>query len=247
VGRWLDVAGADPLAAIVVGSGLPLLGRGVRTSAAVVPPGPFETVFEDVVIERFADQVAVDHDRNDLESLVARSGSDLLDVAEQVGGPLASMADDRSFAGQLATVASLVAAGLPTRVYAVQCGGFDTHAEQAATHSGLLGDVDRALGAFFDVVGEDSATVVVYSEFGRRVEPNGSGGTDHGRAGTLLVAGRAKGGHHGEPPPLDGLVDGDQRTTTEVTSVYAALLEGVLGVPAGDVLDGSPRPLDLVG
>jgi uncharacterized protein (DUF1501 family) len=247
VGRWLDVAGADPLAAVVVGSRLPLLARGERTSAAVVPPGPFELALDDAVAAGFAAQVAEDGARNELEALVARSGAHLLSVASNVGGPLASQPDGETLGDRLATVAALIAAGLPTRVYSVELGGFDTHAEQAATHAELLAELDGALGTFFDSVGERSATVVVYSEFGRRVEPNGSGGTDHGRAGTVLVAGRAKGGHHGEPPPLDGLVDGDQRTTTEVTSVYAALLEGVLGVPAGDVLDGSPRPLDLVG
>ena len=247
IGRWLDATGADPLAAITVGDRLPLLARGERTSAAVVPPGPFDLALPDAVAAGFADQVALDDDRNELEALVARSGADLLAVADSVAAPLAGRPEGDSLGDRLATVAALMEADLPTQVYAVELGGFDTHAGQPGSHAGLLAELDGALGGFFDVVGERSATVVVYSEFGRRVVPNGSDGTDHGRAGTVLVAGRVRPGHHGEPPPLDDLDGGDLRTTTEVASVYAGLLEGLLGVAAGDVLDGAPAPLDLVG
>ena len=89
-------------------------------------------------------------------------------------------------------------------------------------------------------------TVLVYSEFGRRVAPNASDGTDHGQAGTILVAGRVRAGHHGDPPPLDDLVDGDLRTTTDYRSVYGGLLEGILGIPAADLLRDAPAPLALV-
>jgi uncharacterized protein (DUF1501 family) len=247
VGRWLDVTAADPLAAVAVGDRLPLLARGERTSAAVVPTGPFELDLPAPVADGFAALSTPDDGRNDLEALVARSGDDLLAVAGSIAGPLVGAPEGETLGDRLATVAALIAAGLPTRVYAVELGGFDTHAAQPATHAELLAELDAGLGGFFDAVGGRGATVVVYSEFGRRVAPNGSDGTDHGRAGTVLVAGRVRPGHHGEPPPLDDLVDGDLRTTTEVSSVYAGLLEGALGVPAGDVLEGSPRPLDLVG
>jgi uncharacterized protein (DUF1501 family) len=246
VGRWLDVAGAEPLAAVAVGDRLPLLARGERTSAAVVPTGAFELALPASLADGFAALATPDDGRNELEALVARSGEDLLAVAGSVAEPLAGLPEGETLGDRLATVAALIGAGLPTQVYAVELGGFDTHAAQPATHADLLAELDAGLGTFFDAVGERGATVVVYSEFGRRVAPNGSDGTDHGRAGTVLVAGRARPGHHGEPPPLDDLVDGDLRTTTEVASVYAGLLEGVLGVPATDVLAGAPTPLDLV-
>ena len=62
----------------------------------------------------------------------------------------------------------------------------------------------------------------------------------------MLLAGRVLGGHHGEPPPLDDLVDGDLRMTTDYRSVYGGLLETILGMPADDVIDGAPAPLSLV-
>lgn len=86
----------------------------------------------------------------------------------------------------------------------------------------------------------------MYSEFGRRVVPNAGDGTDDGSGGAMVLAGRARPGHHGEPSPLDALVDGDLATTTDYRAVFGGLLEGVLGIPAGDVLDGAPAPLTLV-
>jgi uncharacterized protein (DUF1501 family) len=91
-----------------------------------------------------------------------------------------------------------------------------------------------------------AVTVIVYSEFGRRVAINGSGGTDHGTAGTVLLAGNVRPGLHGDPPPLDRLADGDLATTVDFRSVYGGVLEGVLGIEAKDVLPGAPAPLQLV-
>ena len=126
-------------------------------------------------------------------------------------------------------------------------GGFDTHAGQAPTHAGLLAELDEALGAFLGRLADRPVTVLIYSEFGRRVAPNGSAGTDHGSAGTVLVAGRVRGGHLGDPPPLDDLTEGDLRTTTDFRAIYAGLLEGVLAVDAQDVLGPDvPRSLALI-
>ena len=89
-------------------------------------------------------------------------------------------------------------------------------------------------------------TVAVYSEFGRRVAPNASGGTDHGHGGSILLAGHVRAGHHGEPPPLDALDDGDLATTIDFRAVLGGLLEGVVGIDAADILGRGPAPLTLV-
>ena len=113
--------------------------------------------------------------------------------------------------------------------------------EQLALEGG-----EEALGHFLGRVGTRPVTVLIYSEFGRRVTPNGSDGTDHGSAGTVLVAGSVRGGHHCEPPALDRLVDGDLATAIDFRAVYGGMLEVVLGVPAADVLGQAPSPLVLV-
>jgi len=85
---------------------------------------------------------------------------------------------------QLDVVASLVEAGVPTRAYSVSLGGFDTHADERGTQQRLLGELDQALSAFAARLATTDrgkqVVTLVYSEFGRRVEENGSLGTDHG-------------------------------------------------------------------
>jgi uncharacterized protein (DUF1501 family) len=131
-------------------------------------------------------------------------------------------------------------------VYAVDLSSFDTHANQAATHETLLKELDDALHAFVTRVKDRPVTVAVYSEFGRRVTPNASGGTDHGHGGVMLLAGNVRAGHHGDPPSLSKLDDGDLATTTDYRSVLGALLEEVVGADSTDVFGKGPKPLVLV-
>jgi uncharacterized protein (DUF1501 family) len=245
LGRWLDLEGTDPLDAVVVGGNLPLLARGVRRSATVLPAGPFALPGDADLHGRLADLWTADG-RSGLEASVARSATDLLAVVDTVTPVVADLPADDTLAARLATVAALIEADLPTRVYAVELGGFDTHADQADTHGTLLAELDGALGDLLERLAAHPVTVLVYSEFGRRVAPNGSGGTDHGSAGTVLVAGNVRAGHHGEPPRLDALVDGDLETTVDFRAVYAGLLEDVIGVEPADVLPGRVKPLHLV-
>ena len=245
LGRWLDATGTDPLDAVVVGRRVPLLGRGEQRAAAVVPTGPFALPGGPDLRSLLGTMSGAD-DRPPLGDLVAASTEDLLAVIDTVGPVVADTRAEETLRARLDTVARLVGAGLPTRVYAVDLDGFDTHAGQAATHQSLLAQLDEALGAFLDDMADREVTVLIYSEFGRRVTPNASAGTDHGSAGTVLVAGSVRGGHHGEPPPLDRLVDGDLATTTDFRSVYGAVLEGVLGIDASDVLGAGPAPLTFV-
>ena len=109
-------------------------------------------------------------------------------------------------AAQLALVAKLIKAGSPTKVYQVSIGGFDNHAQEKDTHARLMAELDAGVSGFFQTLkGNPHARGVVlmtYSEFGRRVSQNASGGTDHGTAAPLFVAGPAvKGGQfYGEEP-----------------------------------------------
>jgi len=144
-------------------------------------------------------------------------------------------------------VGRLIAGGLPSRVYYVSQGGFDTHANQIPAHDRLMGDLDAALGAFIaDLKAQGNlgrVLVLSFSEFGRRVTENASGGTDHGAAAPLFVlGGGVKPGLYGAYPSLTDLHDGDLKFSTDFRSVYATALERWLGVPSEVVL-GKKYPL----
>jgi uncharacterized protein (DUF1501 family) len=138
-------------------------------------------------------------------------------------------------------VSRLIAGGLPSRVYYVSQGGFDTHANQVPAHDRLMGDLDAALSAFVaDLKAQGNlgrVLVLSFSEFGRRVAENASAGTDHGAAAPLFVlGGGVKPGLYGAYPSLADLHDGDLKFSTDFRSVYATALERWLGVPSEVVL-----------
>src|SRR3954447_26226003 len=132
-------------------------------------------------------------------------------------------------------------------------GGFDTHSGQGATHPGLLSQLDGAVDGFFRTLDghpkRHGVVLAVYSEFGRRLQANGSGGTDHGGGGHLLLFGTpVRNGLHGESD-IGELLDGDLRATTDFRSVYGALLAGMLGADPAVSLGGSrsvPKMLDVI-
>lgn len=250
LGRWLDLSDGDPLSAVSVGATLPLLLRGSRRSAAVVDVGPLEFPDAGALRAPFEMSMAVSKDRSPLAARAAESGTDLVNVIDGVGPIVAdarpSSGRRPSLAAQLEIVSDLLAGGIGASVYSVSLGGFDTHANQLERHAELLTQLDGGVGSFLDSVGDRPVTVLVHSEFGRRVAPNGSSGTDHGKAGPVMVAGTVQPGFHGEAPGLAQLDDGDLRATTDFRSVYGAVLEGVLATSAADVVPGAPAPLALV-
>jgi len=151
------------------------------------------------------------------------------------------------WANELDIVARCIAANAPTRVYSVQLGGFDTHADEKGRQSALLGQLDAAVSGFLTNVGAGShgsdVVVALYSEFGRRVAANGSQGTDHGTASNVFVAGvGVKGGMYGDQPSLTDLTMDDLKYNVDFRSVYATLLEGALGADAGQVLGSGTFP-----
>lgn len=142
--------------------------------------------------------------------------------------------------------AALLDARIGTRVVSLETGGFDTHNNQRLSHDRLMQRLDDAIGAFFaDLKGravEKDVTLVVYSEFGRRVQENGSRGTDHGAAAPVLVFGAGvKGGLHGKHPSFADLDAGDLRTTTDFRSVYQAVVADWFGADPRPVVGEWPK------
>ncbi len=152
---------------------------------------------------------------------------------------------------QLKLVSQLIAGGMTTRVYYAGLGGFDTHAGQENRHDQLLGNVDESVTAFVkDLKAQgnfDRVLLLTFSEFGRRVAENDSGGTDHGAAAPLfMVGGGIKGGIFGKTPSLTDLDQGDVRFNTDFRGVYASVLEDWLKVPSNKILGEQFTKLPLV-
>jgi uncharacterized protein (DUF1501 family) len=163
------------------------------------------------------------------------------------GGPTSPVPypkHESDFPERLAGLASMLAAGLPIRVVALNAYGmYDTHSEQRDELAEALKVTSESLLAFqrdLEARGlADRVLTLVWSEFGRRAEENGSAGTDHGAAGTAMVIGsRVRGGLVGELPALRTGLDreGNLRATVDYRSIYCSLLEQWLATDAAAVI-----------
>jgi uncharacterized protein (DUF1501 family) len=145
------------------------------------------------------------------------------------------------FSQSLKNVAALIAAQLPTRVYFVSLGGFDTHANQLGSHQNLLRTLSEGLAAFQRDLEHhklnDQVLTMTFSEFGRRPSENESKGTDHGTAAPLFVMGsRVRPGLHGSAPKLNIGRNEDLTFSTDFRQVYATVLDRWLQCPSEKIL-----------
>ncbi|MBR7833208.1 DUF1501 domain-containing protein [Actinospica durhamensis] len=250
LGRWLDAQPDDELRAlraVSVGATLPPLLAGTRTAGSTLPLGRFRLPKGHLgtglrALGRESSQDCP------YAAYAARDTSDLFTVAGALGGVTATAATGSGgLAAQLDIVASCIESSVPTRVYAVSLGGFDTHAAEKSTQSALLGEFSDAVSSFWQRIDAtpraSDVVLAAYTEFGRRVAANANEGTDHGTAGPMFVlGGGVRGGFLGEQPSLTDLDQGDLKHTVDFRSVYASLLTSVLGADPGQAL-GAGYPL----
>jgi uncharacterized protein (DUF1501 family) len=157
--------------------------------------------------------------------------------------------------GQLAAslniIARMIGGGLPTRVYYANQGGFDTHAGQINAHQRLMTEFNDAVAAFVSDLKQqgnfERVLLMTFSEFGRRVQENANGGTDHGAAAPMFVLGGAiKPGLFGKCPSLTDLDHGDLKFNTDFRSVYGTVLDRWLKAPSQTVLGRKFSALQIV-
>jgi uncharacterized protein (DUF1501 family) len=184
----------------------------------------------------------------DFLSATARNAADSSDFVRQASAAYRTPVDygiGNAFGGGLQRVAALINAGMKTRLYYVSYQGnsFDTHVQQGDVHSRLLMYTADAVRAFMEDIARigraDDVAVLMFTEFGRRVEENGSLGTDHGTATPMFLFGkhdRIKGGFYGQPPSLTDLDDGNLKMTTDFRRVYATAIKEWLGYDDADTV-----------
>jgi uncharacterized protein (DUF1501 family) len=192
------------------------------------------------------------------ESLIRRGTLQALTASDELQRVAASYQStvtypaNNGLAGQLKTVAQVIAGNLGTRLFSVSMGGFDTHADQKGNQDKLLGQLGDALDAFMQDLAnmnkQDDVTIMTFSEFGRRAKQNGSNGTDHGTAEPMFIIGnRVQGGMYGTYPSLGDLdTNGDLKFNADFRSVYAGILRDVVGADPGPILAGSFDPIAVI-
>lgn len=147
---------------------------------------------------------------------------------------------DGAFAGRLLDIARLIKADVGVRVATVEIGGWDTHTNVGRVDDGYLArhlaELSKGLAAFAGDLGDrlDDVTLVMISEFGRRLAQNGSGGLDHGHGGVVFLLGGGLNGArvHGRWPGLaaDALDHGDVAGANDYRDVLAEALERRFGI-----------------
>jgi uncharacterized protein (DUF1501 family) len=185
-------------------------------------------------------------------TMAALAGSDeLMRVASSYQTPVEYPANN-GLANQLRMVGQVIAGNLGTRLFSVQIGGFDTHANEHDQHARLMAQLSEALVAFWRDLAhlnrQDDVIVMTFSEFGRRAAQNGSAGTDHGTAAPMFVlGGSVRGGLYGMYPSLEDLdTNGDIKFNADFRSVYAGVLRDHLGADSQKILGAGFDPVALV-
>ncbi len=168
---------------------------------------------------------------------------------------------NNGFGQALRAIAGAMAQGVGTRVFWIQTGGFDTHSSQA-TNTGvyvtLMGTLNDGVTAFYHDLRNQgllgSTLILQFSEFGRRIDENGSGGTDHGAGGVMMaIGGSVRGGLYGTAPrlrPDPGNLTlenngNDVAYETDFRSVYARVIDNWLGADSVGVLGADFRRASL--
>jgi uncharacterized protein (DUF1501 family) len=263
--RELDPSGENSLTAINFGRGLPR--AMVASGATATSIGDLDTygLMTGVQAEQQRTQALDLFQRiytpaigtGPVQEYLARTGVDVLRGAEILKNGIATYSSnveyaDNPIAKSLRDVSRVHIADLGTRIFYTHHAGYDTHANELPTHPKLLTDLSRAINDFFRDLRNHNASenvvMLVFTEFGRRVQDNHSG-TDHGAGGGAFVIGdRVNGGLHGAYPSLDlsDLEFGDLRHTYDFRGLYSSLLEQWMGVDSNPIVGGTYEQLSLL-
>ena len=262
--RDIDPQGENVLTGINFGRGLPRAMACPGVSVASV--GDLDTygLFPDVkdeelrmfTLEAFSKMYGGAAGRDPVMELLGQTGqdalqgADILRTAPAMYSSSVEYAPD-SLAQNVKNISQVFHANLGARVLYTQHGPFDTHAGELISHAKLWDEVAGAVGCLMDDLKEhgteNDASILIFSEFGRRIQDNGSG-SDHGSGGVaFMIGGAVNGGTYGEYPSLAEAeqIEGDLRSNNDFRSVYTGILEDWLGLDAAPIVNGQFEKFDL--
>ncbi|HEY0273426.1 MAG TPA: DUF1501 domain-containing protein [Chitinophaga sp.] len=243
IGRYLDAQcrGCEhPTQALEMDDTLSLALKGVRTNGlAFTDPQRLQGTSSDPYFKALQASHHAEEEHTNVEYLY-KTMAETLSSAAYISGqfkgyPSKATYPDTELGKHLHTIANLILSDINTNVYYVSHGSFDTHVGQQAQQQRLFTQLDDALHSFVEDLKQNNrfqdVVVMTFSEFGRRVAQNASGGTDHGTANNMfLLSGslQQKGILNGAPD-LANLLEGDLVYNVDFKSVYATLLHKWLG------------------
>ena len=263
--RELDPKAENVLAGVNFGRGLPraLSCKGVPVASVGdletygLLPDIKEQSAREYALEAFSYIYGSAMAHDEVSQFIGQTGLDALrgaDILRSAPEKYSSSVEyaDTPIAQSMKNIAQVLIADLGTRVYYAQHGSFDTHAGQIDSHAKLWTDTSNALGDFMADIKEhdleDEVLVLVFSEFGRRIQDN-SAGTDHGSGGvSFVIGGPVNGGFYGEYPSLkeEDHLEGDLHFNTDFRSIYSTIAEQWLGVDPELVANGRYEQIDLI-
>jgi uncharacterized protein (DUF1501 family) len=275
VGRYLDSlpSPVDPLVGWNTTRDLPRVLQANQVAVPAIPnPAQYSFNSPNAGVEAQAERTAavrinshVPVDRPEVAFVYgsAQAAMATLDRVSQVATYTPAGYPNTPFGQAMRAVAGAMVRGIGTKVFYVTTGGFDTHSGQGVnqangSYSNLMGTLNDGLLAFYnDIRGQGllgDTLLLTFSEFGRRINENGSAGTDHG-AGSLMMAigGRVNGGFYGtaarlNPDPQNPTLENngnDVHYAIDFRSVYAQVIDRWLGGNSQSVLAGSFTRADL--
>ena len=220
-------------------------------------PGITEQAQRTEILDRFARMYSPAIGSSAVMDYMGQTGLDTLEGADILKeAPLMYSSSveypDTSIAKKLKGIAQVHMANFGSRIFYVDHGSFDSHANQAGMADKLWKDVSEGMGSFLDDLREhdvsDNVVVMMFTEFGRRTRDNGSG-TDHGAAGAAFMFGDGvKGGQYSEFPSLEekNLEQGDVIPNYDYRGLYTSILEDWLDLDAKPIVEGIYEKLSIL-
>jgi uncharacterized protein (DUF1501 family) len=262
--RELDPNGDNVLTGVNFGRGLPrsLALRGVPVASVgnLATYGLFpevnDTVRKQNVLDAFSKMYGSEV-KDEVLAFLGQNGQDALhgaDILRTAPEQYVSTVTypENPIAQNLKSVAQVMFAELGTQIYYTTYGSFDTHGGELIAHTKLWQDVSGAVSAFYQDLEahgwENDATVLIWTEFGRRIRDNGTG-TDHGSGGSAFVIGGAvQGGLYGEYPSLkpEDQLEGDLHFNNDFRSTYSTLVERWFGLEPAPIVNGHFEQFDFL-
>ncbi|HLO82017.1 MAG TPA: DUF1501 domain-containing protein [Chitinophagaceae bacterium] len=260
LGRYLDAQcnGCDrPTQALEVDDVLSLALKGVNSKGlAFRRPASLYGSSQEKFFRDLAKEHAAQHGEDPVDYLY-KTMADTISSADYIFSqsklhPSRQQYPSTQLGQSLKTIASLIFSDINTRVYYVSLGSFDTHVLQVAQQKRLFTELNDALKAFTSDLKQnnrfDDVLCFTFSEFGRRVSQNASGGTDHGTANNMFFISEAlkQKGLLNALPDLTDLQDGDLKHKVDFKSVYATILDKWLGADDAKILGGKFDQLNFI-